>query len=31
MVTVGAAESDWATRAFNGTFGGTRLSAFHFG
>ena len=31
MVAVGAAESDWGTRAFNGTFGGTRLSAFHFG
>jgi aromatic ring-opening dioxygenase catalytic subunit (LigB family) len=31
MVASGAAESDWATRAFNGTFGGTRLSAFHFG
>jgi aromatic ring-opening dioxygenase catalytic subunit (LigB family) len=31
MVAAGAAEPDWATRAFNGTFGGTRLSAFHFG
>ena len=30
MVAAGAAGSDRATLAFNGTFGGTRLSAFHF-
>lgn len=31
MVTTGAAGSDAATLAFNGTFGGLRLAAFHFG
>lgn len=31
MVTTGAAGTDAATLAFNGTFGGLRLSAFHFG
>lgn len=31
MVTTGAAGSDPATLAFNGTFGGLRLAAFHFG
>jgi len=30
MVAAGAARDDRATVAFNGTFGGTRLSAFHF-
>ena len=31
MVVAGAAGADPATLAFNGTFGGLRLSAFHFG
>jgi aromatic ring-opening dioxygenase catalytic subunit (LigB family) len=31
MVATGAAGSDRATVAFNGTFGGARLAAFHFG
>jgi aromatic ring-opening dioxygenase catalytic subunit (LigB family) len=31
MVAAGAAGDDRAILAFNGTFGGTRLSAFHFG
>ena len=31
MVATGAAGNDPATLAFNGTFGGSRLSAFHFG
>ena len=31
MVATGAAGDDAATLAYNGTFGGTRLSAFHFG
>ena len=31
MVATGAASEDAATLAFNGTFGGTRLSAYHFG
>lgn len=31
MVATGAAGSDAATLAFNGTFGGLRLAAFHFG
>jgi aromatic ring-opening dioxygenase catalytic subunit (LigB family) len=31
MVATGAAGADAATLAFNGTFGGTRLSAYHFG
>ena len=31
MVAAGAAGDDRATLAFNGTFGGARLSAFHFG
>ena len=31
MVATGAAGDDPATLAFNGTFGGTRLSAYHFG
>lgn len=31
MVTTGAAGADPATLAFNGTFGGLRLAAFHFG
>src|SRR5262245_1614437 len=31
MVATGAAGDDPATRAYNGTFGGTRLSAYHFG
>lgn len=31
MVATGAAGDDPARLAFNGTFGGTRLSAFHFG
>lgn len=31
LVAAGAAGSDRAKLAFNGTFGGTRLSAFHFG
>jgi hypothetical protein len=31
MVAAGAAGSDRATLAYNGTFGGARLSAFHFG
>jgi hypothetical protein len=31
MVASGAAGEDEATLAFNGTFGGARLSAYHFG
>ena len=31
MVATGAAGDDAATLAYNGTFGGTRLSAYHFG
>ena len=31
MVATGAAGDDPATLAFNGTFGGTRLAAYHFG
>lgn len=31
MVATGAAGEDAATLAYNGTFGGTRLSAYHFG
>ena len=31
MVATGAAGDDSATLAYNGTFGGTRLSAYHFG
>jgi aromatic ring-opening dioxygenase catalytic subunit (LigB family) len=31
MVAAGAAADDAATLAYNGTFGGTRLSAYHFG
>jgi aromatic ring-opening dioxygenase catalytic subunit (LigB family) len=31
MVTAGAAGDDRATRGFDGTFGGLRLSAYHFG
>ena len=31
MVATGAAGDDPARRAYHGTFGGTRLSAYHFG
>jgi hypothetical protein len=31
MVAAGAAGDDRAVLAFNGTFAGTRLSAYHFG